>query len=153
MGGMGGGNPPNNQNLQAQPPPIFILYALTEASAEASSHRVQPPCVKTDDFFLCDFNQATKPAAHLRIIFSSLHTLTISFFSPLSCFQTIPVVSQPRLTSHADGNAILLTCAPSLLLLLHLLLSQWVCGIVSQLSTKQTSFLLFLYNPHSASWA
>ncbi len=33
------------------------------------------------------------------------------------------------LTSHADGNIILLPCALSLLLLLHLFLSQWVCGI------------------------
>ncbi len=48
---------------------------------------------------------------------------------------------------------ILLTCAPSLHLLLHLFLSLWLSGIVSQLSTKQTSFPLFLYNPLSASWA
>ncbi len=44
-------------------------------------------------------------------------------------------------------------CAPSLHLLLHLFLSLWLSGIVSQLSTKQTSFPLFLYNPLSASWA
>ncbi len=47
----------------------------------------------------------------------------------------------------------LLTCAPSLHLLLHHFLSLWLSGIVSQLSTKQTSFPLFLYNPLSASWA
>ncbi len=39
----------------------------------------------------------------------------------------------------------------SLHLLLHLFLSLWLSGIVSQLSTKQTSFPLFLYNPLSAS--
>ncbi len=58
-----------------------------------------------------------------------------------------------RQKTHTDGNVILLTCARLLHLLLHLFLSLWVFGIASQLSTKLTSFLLFPYNPHSASWA
>ncbi len=94
-------------------------------------------------------------STHLRSFLSSLtHSPLLSILPPLSC------VSKPfrlslnhALTSHADGNVILLTCALSLHLLLHLSPSPWLSGIVSQLSTKQTSFPLFLYNPQSAFWA
>ncbi len=55
--------------------------------------------VKTYDFFLREFTRATKPATHLSIIFlfpSHTH-LSLLFLSTLiMCFQTIPVVSQPR---------------------------------------------------------
>ncbi len=133
--------------------------ADAEASAEAFSILVwRQTSVKTSDFFLCDFTRATTPATHSGIFFPPFpHThspLLSSILPPLSC------VSKPfrlsldhALTSHADGNVILLTCAPSLHLLLHLFLSLWLSGIVSQLSTKQTSFPIFLYNPLSASWA
>ncbi len=69
------------------------------------------------------------------------------------CFETIPFSLNHALKTHADGSVILLTYARSLHLLLHLFLSLWVFGIASQLSTKLTSFLLFPYNPLSASWA
>ncbi len=135
--------------------------ADTEASAEAFSLLVwRQTSVKTSNFFLRDFTRATTPATHLGIIFiffifSLTHSpLLSSVLPPLSC------VSKPfrlsldhALTSHADGKVILLTCTPSLHLLLHLFLSLWLSVIVSQLSTKQTSFPLFLYNPLSASWA
>ncbi len=68
------------------------------------------------DFFLHDFTRATKLATHLSIIFSLPFThspFLSSFFPPLSR------VSKPfrlslnfDLTSHTDGNTILLTCAP-----------------------------------------
>ncbi len=61
------------------------------------------------------------------------------------CFETIPVLFNHAIKTHADGNVILLTYARSLHLLLPPLLSLWVFGIVSQLSTKLTSFLLFPY--------
>ncbi len=123
---------------------IWCSSADAEASAEVFSLLVwRPTSVKTDDFFLC-FNRAT----HLSIISIFTHPL----LSSIMCFQTLPVVSQHALTSNADGKVILLTCALSLHLL-HLFLSLWLSGIVSQLSTKQTSFPLFLYNPLSASWA
>ncbi len=86
------------------------------------------------------------------------NTLKYHFYLPshtLLCY-LLSCVSKPfrlsldhALTSHADGKVILLTCTPSLHLLLHLFLSLWLSGIVSQLSTKQTSFPLFLYNPLS----
>ncbi len=128
---------------------------------EAFSHRAQPPPVKTNEckdrrLFLRDFNRATTPSTHLSIIYIFPHNSPSlsSILPPLTC------VSKPfrfslnhALKTHADGNVILLTCARSLHLLLHLFLSLWVFGIASQRSTKLTSFLLFPYNPHSASWA
>ncbi len=65
-------------------------------------------------FFLRDFTRATKLATHLSIIFPfPSHT---HLFCPLSFH---PCVSKPfrlslnlDLTLHADGNTILLTCAP-----------------------------------------
>ncbi len=122
--------------------------ADAEASAEAFSLLVwRQTSVKTSDFFLRDFTRATTPATHLGITFppSLTHSpLLSSILPPLLC------VSKPfrlslghALTSNADGNVILLTCIPSLHLLLHLFLSLWLSGIVSQLSTKQTSFPLF----------
>ncbi len=44
------------------------------------------------------------------------------------------------LKTHGRWHVILLTCARSLHLLLHLFLSLWVFGIASQRSTKLTSF-------------
>ncbi len=123
------------------------------ASAEAFSLlEWRQTRVKTDYFFLHDFTRATTPSNTLKYHFYlPSHTL---LFYPVSC------VSKPfrlsldhALTSHTEGNVILLTYALSLHLLLQLFLSPWLSGIVSQLSTKQTSFPLFLYNPHSASWA
>ncbi len=76
--------------------------------------------------FLRNFNRAT----HLSIsfIFPS-HTL---LFCPLSLH---PYNLHPISTY---------STAP--------FLSLWVCGIVSQLSTKPISFSFFLYNPHSVPW-
>ncbi len=80
--------------------------------------------------------------------------LLSSILPPLSCVSNPFRLSLDHdLTSHTDGNVILLTYALFLDLLLHLFLSPWLSGIVSQLSTKRTSFPLFLYNPLSASWA
>ncbi len=67
-----------------------------EASAEAFSRRVQPPCVKTDEckdlrLLLRDINRAMKLAMHLSIIFYSLHISIL-----IMCFKIITVVSQPR---------------------------------------------------------
>ncbi len=136
---------------------------MSETDAEAFSILVwRQTSVKTIDLFLHDFTRATTPSntlkykySHLSILSSLTHSpLLSSILPPLSC------VSKPfrlsldhALTSHADGKVILLTCTPSLHLLLHLFLSLWLSGIVSQLSTKQTSFPFFLYNPLSASWA
>ncbi len=95
-------------------------------------------------------------ATHLSIISIFPHTLSLlsSILHLYHVFQNHSgCLLDHALTSHADSNVILLTYALSLHLLLHLFLSPWLSGIVSQLSTKQTSFQLFLYNPHSASWA
>ncbi len=124
---------------------------------------VQHPRVKTDEgkdkrLFPAQLYPSNDTGNAFRYNFfppSLTHSpLLSSVLPPLSC------VSKPfrlsldhALTSHADGKVILLTCATSLHLLLHLYLSLWLFGIVSQLSTKQTSFPLFLYNPLSASWA
>ncbi len=77
---------------------VWCLSADAEAPAESFSRRVQPPCVKTYDFFLRDFKRATKPATHLSIIFLFTHSPFLPSFPPprIMCFQTIPVVSQPR---------------------------------------------------------
>ncbi len=126
---------------------------MSEHWRESVSGSVQPARVKTDegkDRRL--FPVRLHPSNTLKYNFYlTSHTLLCY---PLSC------VSKPfrlsldhAITSHTDGNIILLTYALSLHLLLHLFLSPWLSGIVSQLSTKQTSFPLFLYNPHSASWA
>ncbi len=113
---------------------IWCSSADAEASAEVFSLLVwRPTSVKTDDFFLC-FNRAT----HLSIISIFTHPL----LSSIMCFQTLPVVSQHALTSNADGKVILLTCALSLHLL-HLFLSLWLSGIVSQLSTSRLHFRFF----------
>ncbi len=113
--------------------------------------------VKTCDFFLRDFNRGMKLSNAFKYNFYLPFThspFLSSFFPPLSCVsKTFRLPLNHALPSHADGNAFLLICFRSLHLLLHLFLSLWVSGIVSQLSTKQTSFLLFLYNPHSASWS
>ncbi len=73
-------------------------------SAEAFSHRAQPPRVKTNEckdrrLFLRDFNRATTPSTHLSIISIFPHTLSFPILYPstsIMCFQTIPVLSQPR---------------------------------------------------------
>ncbi len=55
----------------------------------------RPTSVKTEDFFLRDFNQAT----HLSIISIFPHTLSFPILYPstsIMCFQTSPVFSQPR---------------------------------------------------------
>ncbi len=118
---------------------------------------VQPPRLKTDNFFLRDFNRATTPSNTLKYHFYLPSHILLCY--PLS-FHLNHVFPKPfqfslnnALTSHTDSNNFLQTCGLSLHLLLHLFLSPWVTEIVSQLSTKQTSLLLFLYNPHSASWA
>ncbi len=80
------------------------LVTRREASAEAFSRRAQPPVwrptsVKTDDFFLRDFNRATTPSTHLSIISIFPHTLSFPILYPstsIMCFQTIPVLSEPR---------------------------------------------------------
>ncbi len=59
----------------------------------------RPTSVKTDDFFLRDFNRATTPSTHLSIISIFTHTLSFSILYPstsIMCFQTILVLSQPR---------------------------------------------------------
>ncbi len=103
--------------------------------------------VKTDNFFLRNFTPRNDTEQHTEVSFISSLThspLLYSVLPSLSC------VSKPfrlsldhALTSHADGNVIQLTYALSLHLLLHLFLSPWLSRIVSQLSTKQTSFPLF----------
>ncbi len=124
-----------------------------EASAEAFSILVwRQTSVKTINFFLRDFTRATTPSNTLKYHFYlPSHTLLCYLLSCVS--KPFRLSLDHALTSHADGKVILLTCAPSLHLLLHLFLSLWLSGIVSQLSTKQTSFPLFLYNRLSASWA
>ncbi len=55
--------------------------------------------VKTDDFFLHDFNRAATLSTHLSIISIFPHTLSFPILYPstsIMCFQTIPVLSQPR---------------------------------------------------------
>ncbi len=124
-----------------------------EPSVEAFSMLVwRQTSVKTIDFFLRDFTRETTPSNTLKYHFYlPSHTLLCYLLSCVS--KPFRLSFDHALTSHADGKVILLTCAPSLHLLLHLFLSLWLSGIVSQLSTKQTSFPLFLYNPLSASWA
>ncbi len=59
----------------------------------------RPTSVKTDDFSCCDFNRATTPSTHLSIISIFPHTLSFPILYPSTsnmCFQTIPVLSQPR---------------------------------------------------------
>ncbi len=115
----------------------------------------QPPRVKTDDFFLRDFNRATTPARHLPILISCF----IYFLFPvLSSFHHLyhvfPIHSGCiALTSNADGNAILLTCVLSAPLLLYPSLSLWASGTVSLRSTKHILFPLLLPKLHLASWA
>ncbi len=123
------------------------------ASAEAFSLLVwRQTRVKTDDFFLHDFTRATTPSNTLKYHFYlPSHTLLCY---PVSCvLKPFRLSLDHALTSHTEGNVILLTYALSLHLLLQLFLSPWLSGIVSHLSTKQTSFPLFLSHPHSASWA
>ncbi len=123
---------------------------------------VQPPRVKTDEgkdrhIFPAQLQPSNDTEQHTYVSFLSSLThspLLSSILPPLSCVsKSFRLSLDHALTSHTDGNVILLTYALSLHLLQHLFLSLWLSGIVSQLSTKQTSFPLFLYNPHSASWA
>ncbi len=61
----------------------------------------RPTSVKTDDFFLRDFNRAMTLSTHLSIISIFPHTLSFPLLYPstyIMCFQTIPVLSQPRST-------------------------------------------------------
>ncbi len=66
---------------------------------------VQPPQVKTDEckdpwLFLAWLYPSNETAHHTEVSFlSSLHTLSFSVLflsTPIICFQTIPVLSQPR---------------------------------------------------------
>ncbi len=102
--------------------------------------------------FLCNFNRATIPSNTLKYLFylSFTHSPFLSsFFAPLSC------VSKPfrfsltlALTSHADGNVILLTCTLSLLILLHLF---FLCGSVElSVNCQQSRFhLVFFFTIHT----
>ncbi len=119
------------------------------------SGSVQPPRVKTYDFFLRDLQrhwQRTYPFLSLALLFPL--SPSILLFPPLSCVSnTFQLSHNNALTSNADGNAILLTCVLSAPLLLYPSLSLWASGLVSLLSTKQILFPLLLPKLHLTFWA
>ncbi len=128
--------------------PCIIL--MSERWRGSVCHRAQPPRVKTNEckdrrLFLRDFNRATTPSTHLSIISIFPHNSPSlsSILPPLTC------VSKPfrfslnhALKTHADGNVILLTCARSLHLLLHLFL---LCGSLELPVSGQQSWLNFCF--------
>ncbi len=98
--------------------------------------------VKTIGFFLRDFTRATTPSNTLKYHFYlPSHTLLCYLLSCVS--KPFRLSLDHALTSHADSKVILLTCTTSLHLLLHLFLSLWLSGIVSQLSTIRLHFRFF----------
>ncbi len=91
--------------------------------------------------------------AHTNIISIFPHTLSFPILYPstsIMCFQTIPVLSQPRSKNTRNGNVILLTCA---LFYIFYYTSFFLCGslelpVICQQSWLHFCFFLTIHTQH-----
>lgn len=94
------------------------------AAAEAFNSPVQPPRVKTDSGKDPRLYRARTPVSHLIIFFSPF--LSHLFFSYSTCALSTFLCLNNALSSHTEGDAILLICVPFAPPLTHL--SLFLCG-------------------------